>query len=114
MNSKIKKSWVNALRSGNYAQSMGNLRNANGYCCLGVLCDIYSKENNIDWTFQGSYGEENVQAMDYWDFEEEDKFPPQSVKKWSELNDNVIGDLADGNDKGYSFNQIADIIEATL
>jgi hypothetical protein len=40
----IKKRWVEALRSGNYKQTTGCLRNGDGFCCLGVLCDIVDPE----------------------------------------------------------------------
>lgn len=44
MNQEIKKRWVAALRSGDYKQGTGALRNAdNKFCCLGVLCDLHSK-----------------------------------------------------------------------
>jgi hypothetical protein len=36
----IKKDWVDALRSGKYKQVQGYLHKADGYCCLGVLCDV--------------------------------------------------------------------------
>lgn len=33
--------WLTALRSGDYDQGIGVLRDsANRYCCLGVLCDV--------------------------------------------------------------------------
>jgi hypothetical protein len=41
MNVEMKQKWVAALRSGNYKQGEGRLRDSrNCYCCLGVLCDI--------------------------------------------------------------------------
>jgi hypothetical protein len=33
-----------ALRSGEYKQARGTLQNTGGYCCLGVMCDVYEKE----------------------------------------------------------------------
>lgn len=30
--------WVNALRSGVYSQTYGELQKKNGFCCLGVAC----------------------------------------------------------------------------
>ena len=36
-----RKLWVEALRSGNYAQTRGSLKSANGFCCLGVACNVY-------------------------------------------------------------------------
>ena len=32
--------WVQALRSGKYAQYLGYLHTNGGFCCLGVACDI--------------------------------------------------------------------------
>lgn len=41
MNKGIKDRWITALRSEKYSQTKGNLRDDEGYCCLGVLCDLY-------------------------------------------------------------------------
>ena len=35
--------WCEALESGEYAQTAGYLRDPDGYCCLGVGCDVYHK-----------------------------------------------------------------------
>ena len=43
MNENISK-WTAALRSGDYRQGRGSLRRDDGFCCLGVACDIYLKE----------------------------------------------------------------------
>lgn len=37
---ELKDKWLTALRSGEYSQTTGTLRDENGMCCLGVLCDI--------------------------------------------------------------------------
>ena len=34
--------WVDALRSGKYKQGRAYLKYGNGYCCLGVACDVSS------------------------------------------------------------------------
>ena len=45
MNSiELRERWIKALRSDKYEQTQNNLRNVNGYCCLGVLCDVIMKE----------------------------------------------------------------------
>lgn len=45
MNKEVKAKWVAALRSGEYKQGKGRLKNINNeYCCLGVLCAL--KTNN--------------------------------------------------------------------
>lgn len=56
MKKSVAMKWVRALRSGKYNQTQGTLRNSQGYCCLGVLCDI-SKEG--EWAgnhYWGSLG----------------------------------------------------------
>jgi hypothetical protein len=32
--------WIEALESGRYRQTRSCLRDAKGYCCLGVLCEV--------------------------------------------------------------------------
>jgi hypothetical protein len=50
MKSRIKKLWLEALRSGEYEQGTKCLRNCDKYCCLGVLTDLYIKEHpNCEW-----------------------------------------------------------------
>lgn len=49
MQPEIKKAWIEALRSGAYAQTRGALKVSRGYCCLGVLCDLYAREYGIEW-----------------------------------------------------------------
>ncbi len=39
---QFKKLWVAALRSGKYQQITGQLRKENGFCCLGVACDVFN------------------------------------------------------------------------
>lgn len=45
MNQEIKKRWIQALTSGDYSQTQENLRDRTGFCCLGVLCDLYFRDN---------------------------------------------------------------------
>ena len=40
MTPEIKTAWLAALRSGEYKQTQKTLKNATGYCCLGVLCHV--------------------------------------------------------------------------
>lgn len=44
MNPEVKAKWIDALTSGEYSQTKRCLRDKNGYCCLGVLTDLYIKE----------------------------------------------------------------------
>ncbi len=50
MNPEVKSKWLAALRSGEYKQAKGLLRDHQGYCCLGVLQDIFQKEHNLEWS----------------------------------------------------------------
>ena len=47
--------WVDALRSGKYTQGQYGLRPANDtYCCLGVACDLFAKENPTEGRWRGN------------------------------------------------------------
>lgn len=50
MKQEIAMEWAAALESGEYSQTIGTLHDSNGFCCLGVLCDIHKKHNpDMDW-----------------------------------------------------------------
>ena len=46
MNKELMKNWVDALRNGEYPQTNKRLfdTHTNGFCCLGVLCDITKEQ----------------------------------------------------------------------
>lgn len=101
---RIKTKWVKALRSGKYAQTRGELRNAEGYCCLGVLTDLYCKEKNIRWK---TATKSTTIAL------------PKVVQEWANIRrsnpiigKNTASQLNDGKMK--SFEEIADLIDLHL
>lgn len=116
MNPKIKYLWVDALRSGEYAQAYGQLRRTYGeeapagYCCLGVLCDLYDKANKTS-----SWDNETDNFMG------RSAFPPREVTAWAGMDDDerngLFGsamerrDVISMNDDGDTFSEIADVIE---
>jgi uncharacterized protein (UPF0128 family) len=125
MRADIKTKWVAALRSGEYEQTEGVLRNGNGYCCLGVLCDLYSKETGMKWWDGGS-----KYAM-----HGNDTMLPHEVRVWAHLADEFGAYVEVETDEGgathppylanpsltelndrwnYDFKQIADVIEQQL
>jgi hypothetical protein len=130
MNPQVKEMWVNALRSGDYDQSSGKLRSNTGYCCLGVLCDLYAQEHNEEWE-QKSYTGTSLQ-MDYYYFGEESEFLPAKVMSWAGLNSNCpeiqfcdldfdddeelnyTNTVAELNDDGLNFHQISALIQDQL
>lgn len=110
---KNREKWVAALRSGEYKQTHGVLKNSdNRYCCLGVACEIFSKEN--EGGFEYIHGEFYFKSGD----EERVGSPPTNVVKYfgliSEFGIWGEGDgesLVGMNDNGKSFEEIAQIIE---
>ena len=36
----LREGWIAALRGGQYRQTKDRLRDEDGYCCLGVACDV--------------------------------------------------------------------------
>ena len=108
MKTEIKRRWIEALRSGRYEQTEGKLRDGDGFCCLGVLCDISGVS---EWDDTGRY-------------DGEDHTLPDSVQRWAGLGScsPVLGprsgypqDVTHYNDDlGFSFEQIADLIEKHL
>lgn len=119
MDPEIKALWLTALRSGEFPQAIGALKNDKGNCCLGVLCEVAVRNEVIP---EVEYSEEwnnfYYVSMAY------DCTPPDAVTKWAGLfnNDNpeVIYNgecvtLIDLNDSfKLSFLEIADIIEEQL
>lgn len=104
--------WVEALRSGEYAQGRMALRTHSSYCCLGVLCDIAGA------TFEpsdipeppGLYKAALDGEIDYFAL-------PNTVQSLTgmrtsggrfSLDENSLAEL---NDSGESFDEIANIIE---
>ena len=112
MNPQIKQKWLSALRSGDYQKTQCYLRTDDGFCCIGVLCDLYGKENNVEWNL--------VNNGHNYEFQDRESYLPSSVKKWADLeycnphvNDGE-STLVSLNDTGCTFEQIADVIEKQL
>ena len=124
MKQEIKEKWVAALRSGEYKQTKGYLHNEEGYCCLGVLANLWAKEKGLEWK-----NSDGVYAMDGCEMQ-----LPSGVVNWAGLPtddpyvntpegmNSETGDLVrliELNDGGtldftsLTFAQIADIIENT-
>jgi len=102
MKTNIKKKWIEALKSGKYTQTDRALKDSQGHCCLGVLCDIFLAE-----TGRGIWNAYN-------EFEIED-YPsteslPIEVQEWAGI-DSPLGSygendhdtLAHAHDYGLSF-----------
>lgn len=106
------KKLVDALRSGEYKQNTGCLKQGNTYCCLGVACDLFIKENSeYGWQTKGDWNE--------YEINDKKAYLPLYVANWLGIDNPFITLLGDNlhsaaylNDiLKYDFNQIADLIE---
>ncbi len=97
MNDNAKK-WVEALESGRFQQAKGKLRTADGFCCLGVACEISGL---------GKWDHENYKTKT----SSRSSFLPMEVKEWLGLG-HKDGDLMILNDGGSSFLEIAALIRS--
>lgn len=117
MNVEIKDRWIKALRSGKYLQTSGKLMDQNGFCYLGVLCDLYLQEKRLEWTIdKGSYnysGHGKGFPLNSRGIKVETRYLPAVVREWAGLEDAIelISKLMVLNDQGVSFKKIAKIIE---
>ena len=108
MNEQVKEKWLSALRSGDYKQTKSCLHKGDGFCCLGVLCDLYGKENELEW-------EPNAFYSGIYSFQDSTVTLPLSVIEWAGVEDEnpeiCETPLSRLNDNGSTFNEIADLIE---
>lgn len=107
MDPTVKALWVKALRSRKYKQGRGSLRSADqGYCCLGVLCDV------IDPTAWSS------PSRGHYYHEWRGMFVTLDARVVRGLTQPVICFLATHNDAGgqghWGFRKIADWVEDNL
>lgn len=120
MNRDFADNLILSLRSGNYEQSTGCLYDGIGHCCLGVAYETAGYRP----TFKP---ESNDAAKDHWFYEDHssavlsDNFRKQIgmahetgqiVFRFEDQNITVpYCSLASLNDEGFTFNQIADVID---
>ena len=122
------KKWVKALRSGEYRQGKASLCNEDEisgecvYCCLGVACDIltegvwiklphltvWSIDKHEEFTMPAT-GDKHG-----WGHTETTSFPSLETLKEMGLDVAYAQELAELNDKGWSFKKIANKIEKDL
>ena len=104
--------WIEALRFGGYAQGKEVLSRDNKFCCLGVACEIFkatldlevspaSGSNTI--TYNGVYGTAPFRVIEHLGLYGDvgDARPASDGSPLAHLND----------ESGYSFLEIADLIE---
>lgn len=117
--------WLTALRSDQYKQTTGHLRIGDGFCCLGVACDLAG----FLWIDQ----RDHYLALDEDESEECTVEPPMWLQEelgitsllfndvelrlssgkdvLLEANNSISDLLIEMNDCGYSFIDIAEVAE---
>jgi hypothetical protein len=103
---QVIKRWVAALRSRKYKQTQGELHNSEGFCCLGVLCDLARKDGGDDWTVDDGFNrlyQDEVGAL-----------PGAMADFVSPGNRKILQHLAGLNDNDRTFREIAAVIEKEL
>ena len=104
INKRQFRKWIQALRSGKYNQTRYILHDSQGYCCLGVACDILIPHKLKNLNGDGK--------MIGWS-----PYNQSNVPKWLKLiNDDFkikTGTylMACNDILGMSFNEIADVLE---
>ena len=97
--------WIAALRSGKYAQDVVALKSFKGYCCLGVKCEL---EGAFVWNGVEAYGAIAVYKGTCGLFSY-GNLPAKAII--TDARAGIIDSLAQANDYGLTFNQIATVIE---
>ena len=132
----VKRSWVQRLRQPGTQQAFGELRRdtlhpdssvTSAFCCLGVLCELAAEKQVIspgrveeELGLSPSEGAElatETRVLYAGDHE----MPPGQVSRWgvtgtrnTDLIFSIYGKLANANDSGLPFPDIADVIEEVL
>lgn len=104
-NKKLMRRWIEVLRSRPYKQGQGWLRQVKDgvekHCCLGVACELFG--NKKSWKFN-----EDIEVYSY---NENDMFLTKSIADKLGLSANEQKALANMNDEGKKFYQIARYLE---
>lgn len=122
MNEDVKALWVTALLSDEYKQGRKRLTGIKDgvetNCCLGVLCKVAIAQGLDIGVRTMVYGDEQ-----FIDYDSEGSVTPKSVMDWAGMTEGnpVVDDekygrnsLAEFNDDGKTFVEIAEIIERNL
>lgn len=102
------KKWVAALRSGDYKQGQNYLCRDDCYCCFGVACELFLESG-------GDLEKDSTKRVK--SYKNLTGTLPRDVQNWLGLQTqrgiySSLGNSLEAlNDSGFSFNQIADIIE---
>lgn len=124
--------WIDVLRSGKYKQTRDTLRDQDGYCCLGVACDIFDGSLDIDmevktlWDDMGYHYDGGSKTLSpdvrrFFGLNDDAggyDYLPADIEEWlmdrldEADRDSIPGSLAELNDAGLTFDEITMVIES--
>ena len=108
--------WLQALRSGLYDQGRYALNRTNAFCCLGVACEIFDVKKTISHgtttVAYGRYLDECGAPIETIDLLQLYGSAGESHAYYDDGETDNHRSLANLNDNGRSFLEIADTIEA--
>lgn len=116
--------WADVLESGDYLQAKEALKRSDGFCCLGVLCDLAIKDgSHMSWDYS-NYGTPGVicSAGFYTelppaflcDYLGLSIFSPKIEESAALGSEAKAIDLAEMNDEGKTFKEIAKHIREVI
>lgn len=116
MKENIKDLWIKALRSGEFRQCKNRLEANGKYCALGVLAALALTESQCSWNKGGRYDGKRYSlsaGIMHWAgiAQSDDRYLTKSAGKVEFKIKGKVTTIADLNDSGMSFTQIAAIIE---
>ncbi len=130
LNPEVKKLWTTALRSGHYKQCQGALEIEEvGMCCLGVLSSLAYAKGICTRSLFGPDDSDRDNAPEgiLFKYDNHGLSLPHSVSIWAGVPSDDVTFKWDGtetmdrffslsqlNDHGFTFNQIADVIDFFL
>jgi hypothetical protein len=106
--------WAALLESGEFTQTQQVLRDEQGYCCLGVACELYRRE-----TGQGRWDENSYHVVGRFFFRDDDgdangELPTARVREWFGLSAGTMHRFAALNDNlQWTFAQIAAVVRGS-
>ena len=113
---KVDRQWIEALRSGNYRQGDNSLRRNDAYCCHGVLLDVVDSDGWHPPAREGGrashvHGRIRNDADNAW----ADLMPDLAwFERTTGLSEEVAFSLAEMNDRGVPFEDIAGTVESLI
>jgi hypothetical protein len=117
MKPELKARWTAALRSGEYNQTTGWFRTEDGFCCLGVACEVFGDEIGLKsepvdymsknhWVYGNRSDNLPLKMVNLLEIDETGR-----LNKAVQFEGEECTTLQCLNDAGMPFAQIADVIE---